>query len=196
MEDPSQHPSPFYRSAWGAYLFIAIIGVLWAGYHHGDITLEIFVEPETLLPDLGFGLGAGLGLLLFWGAGRFFIDDMRQVEMEIKRLVGPLETSEALALALISGFAEELFFRGAMQASWGWGWALAVFTVLHTGPGRAFRYWTVFALVAGGVFAWLTLERGNLLPAMVAHVLVNGVNLVRLGQLPELRDPRDGDIPT
>ena len=186
-------PSPFYRSAWGAYLVIAIIGVIWAGYHHGDISLDIFIGVETLVIDVGLGLASGLGLLLFWGLGRSWIDDMRRVEVEIRHLIGPLETSEALALALISGFAEELFFRGAMQASWGWGWALFVFTILHTGPGRAFRYWTVFALVAGGVFAWLTLERGNLLPAIVAHVLVNGVNLVRLCRMPDSWEPESGE---
>lgn len=177
-------PTAFYRSAWGAYLVLAIVGVLWAGHHHGDISLSIFLDPARWWVDLGLGLAAGTALLGLWIVARRLLPQMARVETDIRRLVGPLEPSEALALAIISGFAEELFFRGAMQSSWGWGWALAIFTVLHTGPGRAFRYWTAFAFVAGGLFAWLTLERGTLLAAIVAHILVNGVNLTRLARMP------------
>jgi membrane protease YdiL (CAAX protease family) len=61
-----------------------------------------------------------------------------------------------------------------------------LFALLHTGPGRHFRLWTVFAVLAGALFGGLMLWRGNLLAPVVGHVLVNGVNLRRLasGRLP------------
>lgn len=104
----------------------------------------------------------------------------RQLERRIGELVGPLAGEEALALAFLSGVAEELFFRGAVQGSWGWTWATVLFAVLHTGPGMSFRLWTAFAVVAGGLFGGLMLWRGNLLAPIVAHFLVNAVNLSRL----------------
>ncbi len=55
-----------------------------------------------------------------------------------------------------------------------------LFAVVHGGRGAAFRYWIVFALLAGGVFAALTLLTGNLLAAIWAHMLVNAFNLSRL----------------
>ena len=93
------------------------------------------------------------------------------------QLIGPLDGSEIFALALMSGCAEEIFFRGAMQLSWGPIWATLIFLLLHTGPGPVFRTWTVFAALAGGIFAALTYYRGNVLAAAVAHLLVNWINL-------------------
>jgi membrane protease YdiL (CAAX protease family) len=42
------------------------------------------------------------------------------------------------------------------------------------------RLWTLFAVVAGSLFGGLMLWRGNLLAPVVAHFLVNAVNLSRL----------------
>jgi membrane protease YdiL (CAAX protease family) len=91
-----------------------------------------------------------------------------------------MDLSEVVALALLSGFAEELFFRGAVQGSWGWLPATVLFALLHTGPGPAFRLWTLFAAVAGLVLGALMIWRGNLLAPVVAHGLLNGINLGRL----------------
>jgi len=54
-----------------------------------------------------------------------------------------------VALAVLSGFAEELFFRGAVQGAFGWLPATLAFAVLHSGPGKAFRLWILFAAIAG-----------------------------------------------
>jgi membrane protease YdiL (CAAX protease family) len=50
--------------------------------------------------------------------------------------------------------------------------------------------WTVFALLAGVLFAGLTLLRGTILSAVIAHAIVNAVNLRRLVTLP-LPDPAE-----
>ncbi|MEM8964692.1 MAG: CPBP family intramembrane glutamic endopeptidase, partial [Acidobacteriota bacterium] len=69
--------------------------------------------------------------------------------------------------------------------SWGWLWATVIFAVLHTGPGRVFRLWMLYAAIAGLLLAGLMEWRGNLLAPVVAHVLVNAVNLVRLARAGE-----------
>ena len=97
-------------------------------------------------------------------------------------MLGGIGTPEVIALALLSGFAEELFFRGAVQAAWGWPVATLLFALLHVGPGAAFRSWTLFAALAGLVFAGLMEWRGSLLAPVLAHALVNAVNLGRLAR--------------
>jgi membrane protease YdiL (CAAX protease family) len=87
---------------------------------------------------------------------------------------------EVVGLALLSGFSEELFFRGAVQLSWGYLPATLLFAVLHTGRGREFRVWTGAALLSGLVLGGLVLWRGDLLAAMTAHAVVNAVGLERL----------------
>jgi hypothetical protein len=94
--------------------------------------------------------------------------------------LGPLSVPDALLLASASGLAEELFFRGALQPVVGWVGASVLFGALHFVPRREFLPWTAFAIGAGLVFGWLVEWTGHLTAAVVAHTLVNGVNLPRL----------------
>ena len=166
--------------AWAFYLILAISGVVWVGWRDGSIRLGYFFNPETWWVDAATGVGAAGLLLALWELGRRIFPTARQLEDRLAELLGPIDLSEVVALALLSGFAEELFFRGAVQGSWGWLPATVLFALLHTGPGPAFRLWTLFAAVAGMVLAALMIWRGNLLAPVVAHGLLNGINLARL----------------
>jgi membrane protease YdiL (CAAX protease family) len=179
---PQLPPAPgrLYRFAWGFYLFLALAGVIWIGLQRGVIPLSLFVDTGRWWLDLGVGLGTGLLLLaVWWGAERRFAL-ARELEARLAGVLGPLTLSEAIALALLSGFAEELFFRGAVQSALGWVAATLLFALLHSGPGKAFRLWSLFALLAGGIFGGVMAWRGNLLGPMVGHFLINAVNLRRL----------------
>lgn len=185
MEPDELRPSSdrLYRVAWGIYLVLAIAGAVWLGLAEEDgLALEQFLDPATWWADLLWGLAAGAALLGLWLAGRLLLPMARELERTIAELLDGLSPSDALALALISGFAEELFFRGAVQGSFGVVAATVLFALLHTGPGRPFLLWTAFALAAGAAFGALALTRGNLLAPIVAHVMVNAVNLTRLAR--------------
>ena len=180
----AESASWIYRVAWIFYLVLALGGILWVGLREDHVGLGLFVDLESWWIDLGLGLTAGGLLILVWVLARQSLPAARKLETELAELLGPLNTGEVLALALLSGFAEELFFRGAMQGAWGWLPATLLFALLHAGPGTAYRIWTVFAAIAGLTLAGLMLWRGNLMAPVVAHVLVNGVNLDRLSRQP------------
>ena len=91
--------------------------------------------------------------------------------------LGRLTVPEALLLAFASGLAEELFFRGALQPRVGWLLASTLFGCVHFVPRREFLPWTGFAIVAGLLFGALFAWTGNLIAPIVAHIVVNGVNL-------------------
>lgn len=186
LEDIRPSADRLYRVAWVVYLLLAIAGAIWMGLAADDggggLAVARFVDPATWWVDLLWGLAAGAALLGLWLAGRALLPLARELERAIGAILDGLSPSDAFALALISGFAEELFFRGAVQGSWGVVAATVLFALLHTGPGRPFLLWTAFALVAGAVFGGLALLRGNLLAPIVAHVAVNAVNLTRLAK--------------
>jgi membrane protease YdiL (CAAX protease family) len=169
-----------YRVAWIFYLVLALGGALWVGARQGRIALELFFDPASWWLDLLIGLVAGGLLVVLWLGARRILPTARDLEGELAELLGPLSSGEIIGLALLSGFAEELFFRGAVQGAWGWIPATILFALLHAGPGPSYRVWTAFAAVAGLALAGLMLWRGNLLAPVVTHVLVNGVNLQRL----------------
>ena len=148
----------------------------------GTIGGAMFFDPSRWLVDVVWGVAAGLSLVaLWWMVGRRF-SAARRFEDLLSGLLGSLDTTQAIGLALLSGFAEELFFRGAVQDAWGFWLASALFAALHTGRDRGLWVWTVFALLAGALFGGLVLWTGNLLAAIVAHVLVNAINLTRLAR--------------
>ena len=181
LQGPATRRS-FYLVAWAFYLALAIAGLLWLGAQRGRLELELFVEPGTFWIDLGAGAALGALLLLVWWGMRRFLPSARALESDLARLVAPLAASEAIALAIISAFAEELFFRGALQQAVGFLPAAALFALLHAGPGKSFRAWGLFALVGGLTLGLYVAEREALGGAIVAHALVNGVNLVRLAR--------------
>jgi len=190
-----------YRISWVVYLVLAVAGAVWMGLSarasqgQPGLRLDQFIDSATWGRDLPWGLAVGTGLILFWEAGRRWLPQARELERAIADLLHGLEPSDALGLALLSGFSEELFFRGAVQGQWGLWVATLLFALLHTGPGRAFRLWTLFAAVAGLSFGLLVVHLGTLLAPMVAHVLVNGVNLYRLVTRPPGPDRPEGPFP-
>jgi membrane protease YdiL (CAAX protease family) len=169
-----------YRLAWGLYLVMAVGGALWIGIRRGVIPLALFVDVHRWWLDLLLGAGSAVVLLAFWAGAERVVPLARELDRQLMAALGPLEPAEVVGLAVLSGFAEELFFRGAVQEAFGWLPATLAFAILHSGPGRAFRLWTVFAAVAGLLFAGLVEWRGNLLAPIVGHFLVNAINLRRL----------------
>jgi len=177
---PEPGPGRFLRTTATVYFLLAVAAVVWIGLAEGSVPTSLFWVPARAAGDLLSGLAAGTLLLVLTWVARRFLPAFAELEQHLAALLPGVTRGEALAVAAISGFAEELFFRGAVQGSWGWLWAAVLFALLHTGPDRLVGPWSVFALLAGSLFAGLTLLRGSILPAVVAHILVNAVGLQRL----------------
>jgi hypothetical protein len=175
--------SQVYALAWVFYLALAIAGVMWIGVRQRGIAAALFLDPTRWWLDLALGLGLAAVLAAVWWVARATLAAARRLDHVLAEVLGPLSRSELIALALLSGFAEELFFRGAVQGSWGPLWATAIFAVLHGGPGRDYRVWTLFAAFSGAALAALVSWRGNLMAAMVAHAAYNAAGLWRLARL-------------
>ena len=96
---------------------------------------------------------------------------------ELARALGPLTLFECAALAALSGFGEEVFFRGALQPRLGWLGASVLFGLAHVAPRRALWPWTGFAFAAGLLLGALFAATGNLVAPIAAHAAINAVNL-------------------
>jgi membrane protease YdiL (CAAX protease family) len=103
-----------------------------------------------------------------WGRG--LRDDFRALLAD----AGP---DDAAWLALTSGVGEELLFRGALLPWWGLLASSLAFGMLHVGPSRRFLGWTLWATITGALLGGIYVATGRIEGAIVAHVLVNWVNL-------------------
>lgn len=101
----------------------------------------------------------------------------RALHEELKGVIGSLRSGEITLLALASGFAEELFFRGAMQPSLGLWWTSLIFGLVHVGPRRSFFAWAVWAGVVGLALGSIFELTGVLWGPVLAHVWINQRNM-------------------
>lgn len=133
--------------------------------HHGVIHRN-----KTLMPELGWGVIVGLGVLAVWllpeqydwyhrwfvyGEGGTSAVAESDIALKIARLIGS---------AFVISVAEEMFFRRWLMRFAGFWWMVALFAVEHD-------RWLVGA-IAGIMYGWLAIRKG-LLSAIIAHVTTN-----------------------
>jgi membrane protease YdiL (CAAX protease family) len=83
---------------------------------------------------------------------------------------------EIILLALLAGFGEEIFFRGALQQETGLWVASFIFGILH-GPSKDLWPLGLWAAVMGVLLGVVYESTGNLVVPAVAHAAYDGVAL-------------------
>ena len=178
------------------YGLLAAAAVAW-GIFKGDP--DIFHHPAGLMGNhpmlivlggaAGVAFGLGIARLTSFTVYRFRW--ARGLHIEFRGLFGPLRNMDILAFAAFSAIAEEMFFRGALQAQLGIVPASLIFGVLHIAPSRKFIPWPFQALGMGFAFGLLFWMSGNLAAPILAHFTINYQNLHFINSYdPSLQLPR------
>jgi membrane protease YdiL (CAAX protease family) len=122
----------------------------------------------------GVAVAGGLALVQWWLQQRAPrvgpVDAMRDLQRTVfEPLFAPLSTAELVAISALAGIGEEILFRGAVQATFGWAIASIAFGVCHLGLSA--RGWVlgVWAALAGAVLAGLAIATDGLFAPIVAH---------------------------
>lgn len=177
-EEQQQPPSPaaLTVSAVIFYLVMALIGVGVITAQGLDWVVVVFGDGENVLRDCVVGATAGL-LVVGLTQLSLRIEAVRNLNNELKAMLGTPGTGAITVLAVSSSIGEELLFRGALQPMLGLLVTSVIFAALHGGLNPRFRLWAVFALGAGLLLGGLTLWTDNLLAAILCHLTVNYFNL-------------------
>jgi uncharacterized protein len=148
-----------------------------------------WIHPEPWFPEplaVSLALSAALGLALATGAiaatrvtvTRF--EWARRLHEELRPVARDFSAPQILLVAGLSSLGEELLFRGLLVPWIGVVPAAILFGLAHQMKGPSRWVWvgwaTVIGLGLGSIFA-LT---GSLVGPLLAHAVVNGVNLVYL----------------
>jgi membrane protease YdiL (CAAX protease family) len=165
---------------YGALFAVALAWSTWSGrsvFYASQAAAEEGIAP---LLDTALGLAVAAATI---GLSRQITERTQwgdAMGRALAELVGKRSLRDCIVLAVVSGVAEEAFFRGVLQPALGWLLASLVFGLVHFVPKRALLPWTGFALAAGLVLGALFESTGNLVAPIVAHVAINAVNLRRL----------------
>jgi membrane protease YdiL (CAAX protease family) len=158
------------------YSVLTLVSLIWIRLQK-RLTLDLFLtmQWEPFLKVLLMGLGAaGFLIGLFLYSIRNFLW-ARQLEAELSRILVPIRPWENAIISLLSGFAEELFFRGALQPVIGLIPASLLFGCAHFVPRSPFWPWALQAVFAGFLLGSLYELTHFLYPVMVAHSVTNFV---------------------
>jgi membrane protease YdiL (CAAX protease family) len=114
----------------------------------------------------------------------FLLESYSRQYRLIKRMMlaifGPLSVPTLLFLAVLSGIAEELLFRGGIQPYLGLVPAAILFGLVHLGPVGTFSIWTFWAMGAGFIFGAIYEAQQNLFAVILAHIMVNIIGFLTL----------------
>ena len=158
----------------GVIGLIAAVGLAIGGNGVFEALRPTVGWPGSLL--LGAASGAACATVLWSFRGT---PPLRRLQHFQHRLVRDWTLSDALAVSLLSGLAEEALLRAVLQPVIGLIPAAGVFAVLHIVPDRRLWLWPVIAFAFGLVLGVLY-DSAGYPAAAVAHVVINLVALTRL----------------
>lgn len=154
--------------------------LLWASLTTGSLFYapgRTPVDGFLRFRDIGAGLLAAMIVILVSRELTRRTDWAARLERALAELLGRLSLSECWLLAVASSVGEEALFRGALQPQVGLVAASLIFGLAHFVPRRDLIPWTLFSVVAGFLLGALFEATGNLTAPIVAHLVINGVNL-------------------
>ena len=170
------NPCPVTFAATVVYAPLMVVGLVLSAFV--TKTFPPKLDAETIAADFGIGLCVAAALVLVTYVVARVVPAFHSMEAAFRRTLGPLSLGEMARIAVLSGIAEELLFRGVIQPWLGLPAAAVIFGLLHFVPDRSWFPWTLFATSFGFIAGWLFEERGSLVAPIVAHVFVNLTNLI------------------
>lgn len=174
----------------GALLYSAMLALA---------ALIAFLRGSLQLPVLNSAAGISLGLGLGFAAIVCASTELllrktawaRRMRVEFRSFVGGATSRDIVLLALASSVAEESLFRGALQPWLGLWLTSLLFAAVHLVPTRALILWSVWAGLVGLVLGLIAERTGSLLGPLVAHGLINAINLRRIANFDAALDDVD-----
>lgn len=171
----------------GQEIFLIVISLLWIFFNNNylfstdGITAFLQLNPFNKFhidfKSFFIGLGASLALVFLSILIAFTYEPFKKsMSVLDKMILNKIEMQDIIPIALFSGIAEELFFRGVLQDSIGILFSNIIFALLHF-PGKEFWVYSLWTLFAGLFLGNLYSYTNNLFVVMVAHVLNNFIAL-------------------
>ena len=183
-DPPLADPLPIVRLLTICYFVMLAVGSSIALYQGSLPERIVGVAPAR---DVLLGAGAGAGLVLVSWLMAVAVKPLREIILELQTIFKDLSPSRVVLLAVLVGCAEEILFRGVLQPALGLVATSLIFGLIHIFPTLRLFPWTLFAIGAGFLLGWLYESTGGLLAPTVAHILVNGTNLLLISRRPGRR---------
>ena len=160
----------------GLYVGLGLAG-LGGMYWCGSLGTLIPQDPILLLHHIVVGIGGGCILVAVSRGLEKMVPSVETLTQGFGQMLGQFTPRHACLAAMASSLGEEIFFRGFLQSWWGILFSSVVFALLHIGPDKRFISWPFLAFGASLLLGSLMVYTGTIWASVIAHGLVNFVNL-------------------
>jgi hypothetical protein len=147
----------------------------------------VYPAPWIVMPVWqGLALSAGLGVLLALvvvAGTRVTVARFawaQRLHLDLRPIAHGLTLWQIVSIATFSSLGEELLFRGLLQPWLSVLPTAVLFGVCHQMPGEARWVWVCWATAVGLGFGAIFGASGSLLGPLLAHAIINAVNLTFL----------------
>lgn len=187
------------------YTLALLLAALWTRYAELPSLFRLPALPQSLIVWSASGLFFGflvVAICRFIEPVDWYQGMAQRLQQMLRQAFGRrISRFDAMVVAAFSSLGEEALFRGALQ-SWlvklgqstlglppGPAIATAItltallFGIVHAPVVRELRVWTAMAIFMGLCFGTITWASGFLLPAVLAHFVINSLNLRRVGEM-------------
>jgi membrane protease YdiL (CAAX protease family) len=171
--------------AYGLGIILALAAIFWLKKplaFYGAARGEDFFLGQNPREGLGFGFALAAVLIISGEISMRYTHWGKAIARMLRSVIGMLHPLDALLLALLSSFGEELIFRGVLLPYAGLYGSSFIFGLLHLVPRKRMWVWSVWAVAAGLALGWLAVSTGGLMAPTLAHFGVNFVGLYALGR--------------
>ncbi|MGK3999771.1 CPBP family intramembrane glutamic endopeptidase [Sorangium sp. So ce1024] len=144
--------------------------------------------PAALLTSAALGLTLAAGVVVMTRVVVARFDWARRLHADLRPVARELSFGQIVLLAALSSLGEELLFRGLLTPLVGVLPSALVFGLVHQMRGPSRWVWVGWAVVVGAGLGAIFAATGSLVGPLLAHALVNAVNLSYL------RDHDPGEV--
>lgn len=155
---------------------------VWSWVASIQMSPNLQIEPKMFLYGSICGLGLALSSMILLWLGKTVgpLANLRDTILtQIAPIFAELTWLDALLVAAVSGFCEEILFRGVVQQQCGLITTSAIFGLFHCPSFKHLSY-GLWALAAGLFLGWLYLATGNLWVPIITHAVSNAISLLFL----------------
>ena len=167
-------------------IVILAVSIIWMLIFPNDSIIKYF-NIDIWVVLIGIGTGCALAFLgdafyHFAKKTKKFYEAVELFEQNLSPVIKHLEFVDIILMSSISGFCEEVFFRGLLFKKVGIIISSVAFGLLHL-PKPKFWIYAVWACGSGAILALLFLWTNSILTPVIAHVTNNLIGMILLKRL-------------
>lgn len=166
--------NPVFYLATGVLALVWLVGALFARRAIGRPLRRVVAEGRSARRDSLLGIGVGVLLCVLFLAGAGLVTLVPALRSPVENLLDHASEGSMLVVAivtLVNGYAEELFFRGALFEAFEGAAPVLTTTVVYTVVVACSGIWllALAGVLVGGAAAWLRMHTGGTTASIIAH---------------------------